>query len=151
MCHMSRFNWLLVTSISFFEVNAMCVQKSLRVHSPFSSTSRYSLPSRPQAFGFQNCLKLLFPHLAIVKRKLQTRIMIQPTIVVLIIAVIVVRVVLRTRGIPLVSLGFLQKLSKNNLGKPLALKLASHPVPLRLFLWTKRRPSIVVQLVFIPK
>ena len=59
--------------------------------------------------------------------------------------------VLRTRGKPLVSLGFLWKSSKNNLGKPLALKLASRPVYLRLVLWTKRRPSTVAQLVFIPK
>ena len=72
-------------------------------------------------------------------------------IIVLTTVVIVMKGVLRTRGIPLVSLGFLWKLSKNNLGKPLALKLASRLVYLRLIIWTKRRPSTVAQLVFIPK
>ena len=72
-------------------------------------------------------------------------------IIALIIVVIAMKGVLRTRGIPLVSLGFLWKSSKNNLGKPLAFKLASRPMYLHLVNWTKRRPSTVTQLVFIPK
>ena len=77
--------------------------------------------------------------------------MIPPVIIVLITVVIVMKGVLQTRGIPLVSLGFLWKSSKNNLGKPLALKLASRPMYLHLVHWMKRRPSTVTQLVFIPK
>ena len=72
-------------------------------------------------------------------------------IIALITVVIVMKRVLQTRGIPLASLGFLWKSSKNNLGKPLALKLASRLVYLRLILWTKKRPFTVTQLVFIPK
>ena len=72
-------------------------------------------------------------------------------IIVLITVVMVMKGVPRLRGIPLVSLGFLWKSSKNNLGKPLALKLASRPVYLYLILWAKRRPSTIAQLVFIPK
>ena len=72
-------------------------------------------------------------------------------IIALITVVIAIKGVLRTRGIPLVSLGFLWKLSKNNLGKPLASKLAFHLVYLHLVLWTRRRSSTVAQLVSIPK
>ena len=72
-------------------------------------------------------------------------------IIALIIVVIVVKRVLQTRGIPLASLGFLWKLSKNNLGKPLALKLVFRLVYLHPVLWMRRRPYTVVQLVSNPK
>ena len=52
-----------------------------------------------------------------------------------------------TSGVPGLPLEVIQE----QLRKPLALKLTSRPVYLRLVLWMKRRSSTVAQLVFIPK
>ena len=72
-------------------------------------------------------------------------------IIALNIVVIAMKRVLRTRGIPLASLGFLWKSSKNNLGKPLAPKLVCRLVYLHPVLWMRRRPYTVVLLVSTPK
>ena len=132
-----------------------CLEPRLEVFlHPQSFSIQSQVFSSFSSLGFQfpkKSLKLLILRLAIVQRKLQTSIMTKPVTVILVIVAIVVRGVPRMRDIPLVFLGSLQKLSKNNLGKPLVPKLAPSPVSFRLILWTKRRLSIVAQQVFIPK
>ena len=127
------------------------IQKSLRPQAPSVQIQVSSLFLIFRFFQlFQKFLRFLFLHPTIVRKRLQTNIMIQ-VIIALIIAVIAMKRVLRTRDTLLASLGFLWKSSKNSLGKPLAPKLVYCLVYLHPVLQTRRKPYSAVQLVSTPK
>ena len=118
-----------------------------------SSRARYSPHPHSQVFlQISTCLKLSSLHLVIVQIRLQTSTMTQPVIVVP-VAVVVVMEIPWTRYTPLVFLEFLQRFSRNILGRGQlpGLKLAPRRVFLRPFLETKQRPCTVVLWASLPK
>ena len=125
------------------------------VVSPHPSKARYSLHPLQVFLRISKCLRLCFLRLAIVQIKLQTSIM-TPLATLIIVAIVVVAVVIV--GIPprntrLVSLGFPQRSSKNNLGQgqPQGLRLIPRQAFLRPFLQTRQRLYIAVLQVFHPR